>query len=881
MAFKGYDMYVKIGVDRKDMDKDLDKVEKDLKKSKLLKNKLLTKLGVDPKEFDEKMEKAHKKVEKLTAAVKKVGTTMGTALGKVGSLALNATTTALKATTAALGGAVAGVVALAKQSYSAYAEYQQLVGGVQKLYGNMNMSLEDWAAQQHKTVEEARADYERNAEAEKYIMDKAKNAFATTGMSANKYMETATQFSANLVASYGGDTLKAAEETDKAMRQISDNWNTFGGDIAEIEHAYKGFAKQNYTMLDNLRLPYGGTKAEMERLIADAEKLDSTFKASRLENGDYAMSFNDIIDAIGIVQDDLQISGTTARESASTIAGSFGSLKAAWENLVTGFADPKADLGKLINNVVTTASTALKNAVPTIVQALSGIGQAIEQLAPVIGEQLPSLIEQTLPAILSAASSLVQSIADSLPSLVGVIKDQLPSALETILPVAISGLMTIFQAIGDLLPELLKIIEDNSDLIMSGILSIMETVGGIILQAFPILASAIEKGLPQLLKNIQSNLGSIKSALTSILKTIGTLLVKLAPVIIPMVMKIGLDLLVSLTKGITENADQFVAGVMTIIQTLIDVFLNPDTMLTVLECGLQIILAIVQGISNNIDTVLQAVWKVIESIVQFIILSIPDLIEFLGKSGAEIVTKVLPALLTNVGQAGADLLEMIIGMIGGWLITITSEARDTFEGIGLGIMHAGAFIWTKVTELAEDVINWIKTGLLTIFDVGANLVYGLWDGICSVGDWLKNKITGFGSGITGWLEDTLGIHSPSKVTAWMGKMLDEGLVVGVEDSANNTFRDIENAFNRGMDNLDIHSIDVDAVGNIGVKSKVSGTYEEVQNSRINDLIELVRGLMNQEQEIVIPVYVAGRQVDEILVNGKNRITTRSGGQVNV
>lgn len=252
MAFKGYDMYVKIGVDRKDMDKDLDKVEKDLKKSKLLKNKLLTKLGVDPKEFDEKMKKAHEKVEKLTSAVKKVGSTMGSALGKVGKFALDATTTALKTTTAALGGAVAGVVALAKQSYSAYAEYQQLVGGVQKLYGNMNMSLEDWAAKQHKTVEEARADYERNAEAEKYIMDKAKNAFATTGMSANKYMETATQFSASLVSAYGGDTLKAAAETDKAMRQISDNWNTFGGDISAIENAYKGFAKQNYTMLDNL-----------------------------------------------------------------------------------------------------------------------------------------------------------------------------------------------------------------------------------------------------------------------------------------------------------------------------------------------------------------------------------------------------------------------------------------------------------------------------------------------------------------------------------------------------------------------------------------------------------------------------------------------------
>jgi len=880
MAFNAFEAFVKLGVDRKQLDKDMDKVEKDLKKSKIFKDKLLTKIGVDPKEFDKKMEEAHKKVEKLTAAVKKVGSTMGSALGKVGTLALNATTTALKATTAAMGGAVAGVVALAKQSYSAYANYQQLVGGVQKLYGNMNMSLEDWAAQQHKTVEEARADYERNAEAEKYIMDKAKNAFATTGMSANKYMETATQFSATLVASYGGDTLKAAEETDKAMRQISDNWNTFGGDIAEIEHAYKGFARQNYTMLDNLHLPYSGTKEEMERLIADAEKLDSTFKASRDQNGNYAMSFNDIIDAIEIVQEDLQISGTTSREASTTIAGSFGSLKAAWENLVTGFADPNADLGELINNVVTTASTALKNAVPTIVQALGGIGQAIEQLAPVIGEQLPPLIEQTLPAILSAASSLVQSIADALPGLVSIINEQLPGILETILPVAISALTTIFQSIGDLLPDLLKIIEDNADLIMSGILSIMETIGSIILNSIPILASAVEKGLPKLLKYVQDNIGKLTSAFTSIMKTIGNLIVKLAPVIIPMVLQIGMDLLKSLVDGFKNNSSELISGVMEVMGLLIQYLTDPATLMSILDCGFQILMALISGISDNMDLFLENIGTLLVNLVEFVIQALPQLIVDLGQLGAKVVTDILPTILTAIGEAVASMILKVSDGISDKMIDLKNKASEFFGKIPEALMEGLAYLAVKIGEFAGDAIDFFKSGFEKIKETGKNIVLGLWNGIQDAKDWIIEKIKGFSSDVLSGIKSFFGISSPSKKTAVFGKFLAEGLAVGVEDEAPAAFKDIQSALDKGMDTIDLDPLKVDTIGVADVQSKVSGTYD-VQNSRINDLIEIVRDFMRQGQEIVIPVYIAGKQVDEILVNGKNRITTRSGGMVNV
>lgn len=898
MAFNGYDMYVKIGVDRKDMDKDLKKVENDLKKSKLLKNKLLTKLGVDPKEFDEKMEKAHKKVEKLATAVKKVGTTMGSALGKVGKFALDATTTALKATTAALGGAVAGVVALAKQSYSAYANYQQLVGGVQKLYGNMNMSLEDWAARQHKTVEEARADYERNAEAEKYIMDKAKNAFASTGMSANKYMETATQFSASLVSAYGGDTLKAAEETDKAMRQISDNWNTFGGDISAIENAYKGFAKGNYTMLDNLKLGYGGTKTEMERLIADAEALDSTFKASRDKNGKYAMSFNDIIDAIEIVEEKQQILGTTANEATKTISGSFGSLKAAWENLVTGFADPDADLGELINNVVTTASTALKNAVPTVVRALGGIATAIKEIVPIIGQELPGLVQDVLPQLLEAAASLVQALAGALPGLIDVLAKELPSVLNTLIPVAIEALITVFTAISNALPDILKVIEDNIDVISSGIFTIMSTVGEMLLEALPLICDMIVKWLPKAIEFIQKNIGKLTSSIGKVLSAVGGMIVKLFPVIFPQLMKIAVDLLKQLTKYITENANTVVSGIMEIVFVIVNTLTNSDTLMQILHCALEIIFALAEGILNNLDQVLAAVGALIVNITTFLVESIPELVSEIGKNGAKIITDVIPDLLIRIGEAGGELLGKIIETIGGWWADIFGAASSVFANIGGGLLDAWDYIKQKVSDFGELVWGGIKDVFSGMWEFGKEIGTNIWKGIKSMWgklkdalnpvnwvkgtglidtDDLKEKMKNYGAdaaeGYVKGQREGFDINSPSKKMRWVGQMVMAGFTKGTEDEAENA-----------VDPFEDISRNVMKIGEpgdaFGVKSKVGGA-NEVQNSRINDLVEIMRGFMSQGQEIVIPVYVAGRQVDEILVNGKNRITTRSGGQVNV
>lgn len=317
---------------------------------------------------------------------------------------------------------VAGGVAigsLAKSAVSAYADFEQLSGGVEKLFG---------------------------PEASQTMMQYAQNAYKTAGMSANQYMELSTSFAASLIQSYGGDTTKAVNMTDVAMRAISDNFNTFGGDIHSVQAAFQGFAKQNYSMLDNLKLGYGGTKSEMERLIADANE----YAKSIGQAGDLSIdSFGDIVQAIDLVQQKQGIAGTTSKEAATTIAGSVGMMKAAWQNLLVAFADGNADVGAAFDALVTSAETAFGNILPVAEQALVGIGEAVARVAPLLGEKIPELVSNVLPSLLSSVTGLIDSLATSLPAMIGPLVSGITAALPQIITAGIhlfAGLATALVA---------------------------------------------------------------------------------------------------------------------------------------------------------------------------------------------------------------------------------------------------------------------------------------------------------------------------------------------------------------------------------------------------------------------------------------------------
>lgn len=463
--------------------------------------------------------------------VKITGDTSGLekSASKASSIAGSIGKTVGKGLAVASAAAATATVALVKGAVESYASYEQLIGGVETLFKDSAGVVEQYA----------------------------NNAYKTAGMSANQYMETVTSFSASLLQSLGGDTEAAAKKADLAITDMADNANKMGSSMESVENAYKGFAKQNYTMLDNLKLGYGGTKAEMERLLADAEKLSGVkYDIS---------SYSDIIDAIHVVQTEMGITGTTAKEASSTIEGSLNSMKAAWANVVTGIADENADFDTLISNLVDSVGTFADNIIPRITQALKGVGTLIEKLAPVIAEQLPGLIEAILPPLLDAVAGLVTSLIQALPDLISTIitaiSDFINSdSLPTLIQALIDGILGLVDAIVENLPLLIDagiqlivaLAEGLIEALPQIIDKIPEIIDGLINGLLDNIDAIIEAGV-QLLVSIVSNLpaiiAGIVKAIPAIIKAIFKAIVKGAKEML----KAGKELVKGLWQGLKDS----------------------------------------------------------------------------------------------------------------------------------------------------------------------------------------------------------------------------------------------------------------------------------------------------------------------------------------
>lgn len=347
---------------------------------------------------------------------------------------------AAKVAAAGVAAAAAGVGALTKASLDGYSAYEQNVGGIQKLFGNMGQSLEEYAAQTGQTTEQAAAKWQALENAQQKMLNQAKNAYATAGMSANQYMEQATSFSAALINSLGGDTEKAATQAQKAMVAMADNANTFGTDMQDIQNAYQGFAKQNYTMLDNLKLGYGGTQEEMKRLIKDAnEYAKSIGQAGNLSIN----SFSDIIEAIDLIQQKQNIAGTTSREAATTIEGSVNMMKAAWENWLTALGSGDWDLGEETDSLVESIEAVATNVIPMVANIVSALIGEIPGLVAVVGPELADallgIVDSSLDALRNAApAEFVAAVNDVASQLMGPLSE-LGGTFTSVFGEALSG----------------------------------------------------------------------------------------------------------------------------------------------------------------------------------------------------------------------------------------------------------------------------------------------------------------------------------------------------------------------------------------------------------------------------------------------------------
>lgn len=321
---------------------------------------------------------------------------------------------------------------ISKQCIQAYADFEQLVGGVETLFGNASDTIRQNAAQ----------------------------AFSTVGMSANEYMETVTGFSASLIQSLDGDTAAAAEKADRAITDMSDNANKMGSDLESIKSAYAGFAKDQYTLLDNLKLGYGGTKTEMERLLADAQAISGI----KYDISSYA----DIIDAIGVIQDKMGITGTTAKEAATTISGSIASMKAAWQNLLTGIADPEQSVADLTRQLTDSIQTVEQNIMPRLTEIFGNMGDTIGNLAQGVFPMIPQAITALLPSVVDGLSSILDAVITNGADLAAAIIDYLPKFADSVgqlasdlVPVLKQAASTIADGVADNADEIVESLIDN------------------------------------------------------------------------------------------------------------------------------------------------------------------------------------------------------------------------------------------------------------------------------------------------------------------------------------------------------------------------------------------------------------------------------------
>jgi len=444
---------------------------------------LFAKLSLDTSEYEEELGEAREEAEKGGG---KIGAALGTA-AKVGAAAIAAGASAITAVT--------------KSAIDSYADYEQLVGGVETLFGD--------SAEQ--------------------VIEDANNAFKTAGMSVNDYMETSIQSAASLINSLGGDQKKAAELMNLSITDMADNVNKMGTTMESVQNAYRGFSRGNFTMLDNLALGFAGTKEGMQELLDKAQELSGI---------EYDIdSYSDIVQAIHVVQTEMGITGTTAKEASETISGSIASMKSAWQNLITGIADENANMGQLIDNVVESAETAAQNLLPRINQTLSGIGQVITGLAPVITTAVPQLITDVLPSLLIAAASLIKAIGSAL---IG--------SLPQLLDVGIELVFTLVDGIIDALPELIPAV-------VAVILTVVEkltepsTLMQVIQAGFQIIG-AIAKGLiqavPVLIEKVPVIITNLVEAILSFL---------------PQIFESGVQMIAQIGKGIASAFPGLVAKI--------------------------------------------------------------------------------------------------------------------------------------------------------------------------------------------------------------------------------------------------------------------------------------------------------------------------------
>ena len=744
---------------------------------------LCASLKLDSAEYENGLKDSEAKTEaageRIGAIASKIGDVLKTA-AVVGGAALTA--------------ASAGVVSMVKTSVANFAEYEQTIGGVQKLYGNMGKSVEEYAQMNGKSVSEVRDEWQRLEDAQNTVLKNAKQAYATAGMSANEYMTNATSFSAALINSLGGDTQKAAEVTDVAMRAISDNYNTFGGDMQNVTNAFQGFAKQNYTMLDNLKLGYGGTKEGMQQLIADA----NAYAAANGEAADLSIdSFADIVQAIELVQEKQGIAGTTAREAATTIEGSLGMVKGAWSNLVTGLASGE-DISPLVDNVVNSATTAFNNLMPAIEQALTGVGELIQGIAPIISEKLPEIAQTLIPELIETATTLIIAIAEALPGLASAIIDAIPLIFEQLAEIDWLGYASqIVETFKSAFTDAFSAFEGmdwstvGTTLIngisngLSEAMSVLGEVGGFGLEILTGICDTINTNLPTLLSTgssiLQNVLQGLIEKLPELIVWAGTAVATLWDTFMQSAttfFETGTEFLRNLIEGIASKLPDIVAAAFNVINQLLTTFL--ENLPEILAMGANMLKELIAGIISILPDLIATALELVAQLLLTIGTQLPNI----WKAGIEILKKLISGILNTIPELLAGTIKVLssfLAKITEWLPKILAAGITMLGELVKGIIQSIPQIIDSAKQVADSFIN--KWKEIDWLDLGLNAVKGIADGIKNGISWVisaaQDVVSSIWDTITG--ADGLDEHSPSKKLFGAGVNATLGLINGMND----------------------------------------------------------------------------------------------------
>ena len=582
------------------------------------------------------------------------------------------------------------------------------------MFGAGGRSVEEYAQSVGKSVSDIQGKYDSLMSAQNVVLENANKAYMTAGMSANEYMDTVTGFSASLISSLGGDTNKAADYANSALVDMSDNANKMGTDMESIKNAYQGFAKQNYTMLDNLKLGYGGTQEEMKRLLSDAEKLTG-------QRYDIS-SFADITQAIHAIQTQMDITGTTAKEASTTISGSWGSLKAAFQNVLVGLTTGGDMFDQSLDALINTAVTFGQNIIPAIKGALSGVGYLIEGLAPVIGETIPPLINDLAPTLANSAVSLISSLVNGLTQNA----TQFSECLSNMIIVAVAGISTVvpqlLDAASKIVSNLMQGLTNSMPQIVNGAVTLIEGLVNGLVNNIPLLIMGAVQLVASLANGLIANLPRIIDAGVNLI----TGIVSASYSMMPQIIQNGMQLVVNLAVGLVRAIPQLIAALPRITGAIVKGFKSVNWF----DLGLQLIKSIWEGIKsigsemwNGVKEKTSELWGGVKNVVSEKLNNIKSAYDAHGgglkgatfaaiegvkeyyRTGYDAINQLTGGKLGEVVNAVGEKMEVVKGKFSEAFGNVKNTVMTIFENIKNGITEKISAAVNKVKEIFGSIAD--------------------------------------------------------------------------------------------------------------------------------------------------------------------------------